>query len=364
MARLIIENVGKVFGAVTALNDISIDVADGEFLAVLGPSGCGKTTLLRLVAGFEEVTTGSIVIGERRVSAKNLHVPVEDRRIGVVFQSYALWPHMTVSQNVEYPLRVSRVSAEQRALQVNDALRKVTLEGLADRYPAQLSGGQRQRVALARCLVMRPSLVVLDEPLANLDVHLRVAMEQEFAEFHEQTGTTMFYITHDQAEAMALADRIAVLDHGEVAQLASPEKLYSEPANEMVARFIGQGVIVPAQVQMVNGGQCRAQILGQEASLRCQPGQTVSEQASVCLRNRDLEVRPRTQPGVICRVRRIKYQGGFYRVDLTPEVAPDLSLSLDVPGALPLDAEAKVSVAIRSGWVIPQGHPDRTEPIG
>src|SRR5690606_8838545 len=210
--------------------------------------GCGKTTLLRMVAGFEKVSDGRIIIGGETMSSSEHSAPPEKRRVGIVFQNYALWPHMTVAENVGYSLRVAKVPRAERDRRVTEALALVNLAGYGDRRPANLSGGQRQRVALARCLVSAPSLVLFDEPLANLDVHLRAAMEDEFADFHKRTGTTIVYITHDQAEAMALADRIAVMDHGRLAQLASPRDLYREPANEMVASFISQGIVLPAKV--------------------------------------------------------------------------------------------------------------------
>ena len=178
---------------------------------MLGASGCGKTTLLRQIAGFDKVESGRIVIGDTVVSAIDRHVPPERRRIGIVFQSYALWPHMTVAENVAYGLTVAGVKDPERARRVDAALALVELDGFGERRPSMLAGGQRQRVALARCLVTEPTLVLLDEPLANLDVHLRAAMEDEFADFHARTGTTMVYVTHDQSEAMALADRIAVM---------------------------------------------------------------------------------------------------------------------------------------------------------
>ena len=191
MARLTIERLAKSYGATRVLDDVSLAVNDGELVAILGPSGCGKTTLLRQIAGFDKPDAGSVRIGDAVVSTPGQHVPPERRRIGIVFQSYALWPHMTVAENVGYGLDVAGVKDPERGKRVQAALALVELEGFAERRPALLSGGQRQRVALARCLVTEPSLVLLDEPLANLDVHLRAAMEREFARFHERTGTTM-----------------------------------------------------------------------------------------------------------------------------------------------------------------------------
>jgi len=352
VARLILDRVSKSFGSQEVLHEIGIDVADGELLAVLGPSGCGKTTLLRLVAGFETLNGGSIDIGGRRVSGEGIHIPPEDRRVGIVFQSYALWPHLTVEGNVEYALRVAGTPAEERRRRVADVLAKVGLEGFGDRRPAELSGGQRQRVALARCLVMEPSLVLLDEPLANLDVHLRASVEAEFVDFHRRTGTTMIYITHDQAEAMALADRIAVLDKGVLMQIAPPAKLYAEPANEMVASFVGRGMVVPAAVLSGDAdGRCRVSVFGTEVVVRCAPGQRETPQAKLCLRPRDLDVA--AGGGVPCRLGRAIYQGGGFRLVVQPEAAMGTTLTLDVPDTGGIGLGDRVAVAIRDGWVMP-----------
>ena len=225
-------------------------------------------------------------------------MPPERRRIGIVFQSYALWPHMTVAENVAYGLTVAGVRDPERARRVEAALALVELDGFAERRPALLSGGQRQRVALARCLVTEPSLVLLDEPLANLDVHLRASMEDEFARFHARTGTTMIYITHDQAEAMALADRIAVMDSGRVLQVATPSQLYREPADATVAGFIGEGMVVP--VEVVDGrrrGRCRVDLFGFRVRMRCAPAQRPTRAARACLRAGNLAHRRHRRGG-------------------------------------------------------------------
>ncbi len=357
MARLTIDRLTKRFGDYKALDAVSLDVRDGEFIAILGPSGCGKTTLLRLVAGFDRAEEGTIAIGDRVVSSPEAHTPPEDRRIGIVFQSYALWPHMSVAENVGYSLRVAGVAAPERERRVREALELVGLASFAERRPAMLSGGQRQRVALARCLVASPSLVLLDEPLANLDVHLRASMEDEFHDFHARTGTTMFYITHDQAEAMALADRIAVMDRGQLMQLATPSELYREPANEMVAGFIGNGLIVPGEVRDANAGRAMARVFGVDVPVRCRPDQKLAAAAKLCLRSRDLVLAP-PGPGTIpCRVRRSVYQGGYSRVEIAPEAMPDLTLEVHQPEGDPVNSGDAVGVRIAGGWVIPDAGP-------
>ncbi|MDJ0930558.1 ABC transporter ATP-binding protein [Breoghania sp.] len=246
MSEIRIDSIAKSFDRTPILKDISLQIEEGEFVAVLGPSGCGKTTLLRCLAGFETLDAGQIEIGGQTVSGPSRHVPPEKHNIGVVFQNYALWPHMNVAQNVAYGLKIAGLAKKDRAARVAHVLDLVELGGFADRRPADLSGGQRQCVALARGLAMESRVVLLDEPLANLDVHLRGALEEEFAAFHARSGATMFYITHDQAEALALADRVAVMNHGRILQFDRPEALFRQPTCETVAGFIGEGRVLEA----------------------------------------------------------------------------------------------------------------------
>lgn len=354
MAGLSIERITKAFGATKALDDVSIDVADGEFLAVLGPSGCGKTTLLRMIAGFETVSGGAIRIGEEEVSSAEKNLPPEKRRVGIVFQNYALWPHMTVSENIGYALKVARVGRAEREKRVADALALVNMQQYGDRRPANLSGGQRQRVALARCLVAEPSLVLFDEPLANLDVHLRASMEDEFADFHKRTGTTILYITHDQAEAMALADRIAVLDHGRLMQLATPHQLYHEPANEMVASFISQGMVLPADVETEEAdGQCRVRALGHELVVRCRKGEKPRKNARICIRKSQIEAAGEGEAGFDGEVIRAIYRGGASRIEFRPDDAPDVDLHFDQADPVRFEAGMRARLRFTSGWLIP-----------
>ena len=353
MARLTIDRLVKRYGEFRALDDVSLAVEDGEFVAILGPSGCGKTTLLRQIAGFDKPDAGSIRIGDAVVSTPAQHVPPERRRIGIVFQSYALWPHMTVAENVGYGLDVAGVKDPERRQRVNAALALVELEGFADRRPALLSGGQRQRVALARCLVTEPSLVLLDEPLANLDVHLRASMEDEFARFHARTGTTMVYITHDQREAMALADRIAVMDRGRVLQLATPSQLYREPADATVASFIGAGMVVPVQVEAVDGtGTCRVDVLGVPMRMRCAAG-TRPGAARACLRAQDLTLAAAGVPALAARIERSIYQGGHFRLELACIADASVRLHMSAPEPFAPPSDGVLSIVAADGWVIP-----------
>lgn len=241
MAQVRIEHVFKRFGPVTAVNDFNLTVEDGEFVSILGPSGCGKTTSLRMIAGFEKATEGEIYIGDHCVSSssQNKFVPPENRDIGMVFQSYAVWPHMTVVENVAYPLKIQKVPKEERLKRVNEMLELVHLGEYGHRYPHQLSGGQQQRVALARALVAQPGLLLLDEPLSNLDAKLRESMRFEILSIQKALGITVVYVTHDQGEAMAMSDRVVVMSKGVVQQISAPHEIYTNPANKMVADFIG-----------------------------------------------------------------------------------------------------------------------------
>jgi iron(III) transport system ATP-binding protein len=244
MADLILRRVGKRYADANVVDGLDLSIPAGAFVALLGPSGCGKTTTLRMLAGFESVDAGQITLGARVLSSPDTHVPPEQRGMGMVFQSYALWPHMSVAHNVGYALKVRGVRAAEYERRVRAALESVHLGAYADAAPQDLSGGQRQRVALARCLASEAKVVLLDEPLANLDRHLRASMEQAFRELHRRTGATFVYVTHDQAEAMALADRVAVMHQGRLVQWATPEELYQRPRTDWLARFIGKGSVL------------------------------------------------------------------------------------------------------------------------
>jgi iron(III) transport system ATP-binding protein len=250
MARGVsIEHVSFGYGTTAVLDDISLAVARGEFFAFLGPSGSGKTTLLRLIAGFGTPAAGRILIGERDVT----QLPPWSRNVGMVFQSYALWPHMTVKKNVAFGLERRKLARDAIERKVMDALALVGLTAFAERRPAQLSGGQQQRVALARTLVIEPEVLLLDEPLSNLDAKLRVEMRSELRQLQRKLGLTAIYVTHDQEEANAIADRIAVLDQGRIQQIGTPLELYDAPANRFVATFLGTANLIEGEV-MVDGG--------------------------------------------------------------------------------------------------------------
>ena len=226
MARIVLDHVTKRFGTdVIAVNDVSLEVQDGEFMVLVGPSGCGKSTLLRIVAGLEEVTTGEVQIGDEFVT----DLPAKEREIAMVFQNYALFPHMTVADNIGFGLRLRRVPRAERDERVKRTAATLGLDGLLHRKPAQLSGGQLQRVAMGRAMVRQPKAFLMDEPLSNLDAKLRVQMRAELASIHRRTGTTAIYVTHDQVEAMTLGDRVAVLNNGVLQQVDTPKRLYDHP---------------------------------------------------------------------------------------------------------------------------------------
>jgi multiple sugar transport system ATP-binding protein len=235
MADIRLHNLSKRWGAVTGVRTMSLDIADGEFLVLLGPSGCGKTTTMRMIAGLEDASEGEIRIGDRLVN----DLDPKDRDIAMVFQSYGLYPTMTVYENIRFPLKVRKIPEADHHERVMRAARTVELEELLDRKPAALSGGQRQRVALARAIVRKPKVFLMDEPLSNLDAKLRVSTRAQIKNLHHELKTTTIYVTHDQIEAMTLADRVVVMNKGEVQQVGTPIEIYDRPANTFVASFIG-----------------------------------------------------------------------------------------------------------------------------
>jgi multiple sugar transport system ATP-binding protein len=235
MAQVSLKGIKKLYGSTEVIKGVDIEIADGEFTVFVGPSGCGKSTLLRMIAGLEDISGGTLSIGGRVVN----DLPPKDRRIAMVFQSYAIFPHMTVRENLAFGLTIAKAPKAEKDAKVAEAARILQMEHLLDRRPSQLSGGQRQRVAIGRAIVRHPGVFLFDEPLSNLDAALRVDMRMEIAKLHTDLGATMIYVTHDQVEAMTLADKIVVLDAGVVQQVGSPLDLYHRPANLFVAGFIG-----------------------------------------------------------------------------------------------------------------------------
>lgn len=247
---------GKQYDSKVAVHDLSLTIQPGEFVTLLGPSGCGKTTTLRMIAGFVRPTQGSITLDERVLSdaEDGTNLPPEQRDMGMVFQSYAVWPHMNVGANVEYPLKIKRLGRSERKQQVQQALSMVSLADYENRYPDELSGGQQQRVALARALVMAPRVLLLDEPLSNLDARLRETMRFEIVALQRRYNITIVYVTHDQAEALAMSDRIVVMNEGSAQQIDTPEGIYTQPQNRFVADFVGTANFLEATPSVSSSG--------------------------------------------------------------------------------------------------------------
>ncbi len=239
MSSIIIRGLTKRYDSVIAVDNIDLRVNEKDFIMLLGPSGCGKTTTLRCIAGLEQPDEGEIYIGDRMVFGPGVLVPTQQRRLGMVFQSYAIWPHMTVYENVAFPLRIQRVRKEEERQRTEQALQVVGMEDLGSRYPSQISGGQQQRVALARAVVANPSIILYDEPLSNLDAKLRDQMRFELRSLHNRLGITSVYVTHDQQEAMVLADRVCIMNRGKLVQTGTPREVYERPGNRFVTEFIG-----------------------------------------------------------------------------------------------------------------------------
>ena len=264
MAGITIEGVARTFGSVRAIDDVSLAVRDGEFFTLLGPSGCGKTTLLRMVAGFCDLDRGRILFGERRIDA----LPPHRRNAGMVFQNYAIFPNFTVAGNVAYGLKARNVAPADIERRVARALKLVHLDGYAERWPHQLSGGQLQRVAIARALVIEPEVLLLDEPLSNLDAKLRVEMRAEIRQLQQQLKITAIYVTHDQEEALAISDRIAVMQSGRLEQVGAPAAIYRMPATPFVAEFMGTTNLLTGVVAGRDGERLRIRVRGQEFAAR------------------------------------------------------------------------------------------------
>jgi multiple sugar transport system ATP-binding protein len=263
------KNVSKHFGNSAVVDDLSLEINDGEFVVLLGPSGCGKTTTLRMLAGLEHATSGDILINDQRIN----DVPTQHRDLAMVFQSYALYPHMTIAENIAYPLRVRKIDKAEREKRVRKVASLLEIEALLDRKPRQLSGGERQRVALARAIVREPRAYLMDEPLSNLDARLRVQMRGELKRLQHSLGTTTIYVTHDQAEAMTLAHRVAVMRKGKLQQFDTPMNIYEHPANRFVAEFVGSPSMnfVAGQIDFT-----QQRFLGRELSMALTESQLAS----------------------------------------------------------------------------------------
>jgi iron(III) transport system ATP-binding protein len=285
VASVELRGLTKRFGSLAVVDDVSLRIDHGQLVCLLGPSGCGKTTTLRLMAGFLEPTAGEIHVGERVVSSPAKTVPPENRKMSMIFQSYALWPHMTVTDNITYGLRLRKQSREMIGKKLAAILATTKLEPLAQRYPGELSGGQQQRVALARALIVEPETLLLDEPLSNLDANLREEMRFEIRRLHDQYRYTTVYVTHDQSEAMTTADLIAVMNAGKIDQLGTPEDIYDRPQSEFVARFIGASNVIKGTARdenHVSFADITLQVVGAKL--------TAGSSAPVAIRQHDIQL--------------------------------------------------------------------------
>ena len=351
-----IEDLGRRYGAVHAIEQLSLQVRQGEMLVMVGPSGCGKTTCLRCLAGLERPSAGRITIGGRVVTDVNAGVFVlpERREIGMVFQSYAVWPHMTVFENVAYPLRAMRVPKRDIARQVEATLKLVRLDGLADRYSSQISGGQQQRVALARSLASRPKLLLFDEPLSNLDAQLRVQMRDEIKELQLRLAFTAFYVTHDQSEALAIADRIVVMQAGRIRQIGSPRELYERPGDGFVAAFMGVANLLPAVVRASGPDGVIVEIEGGFTAVVADGTPPPGRAVQVSIRPEAVKLRPGVAdrdgewPGQIATA---TYLGHaiLYRVQVGPHLV-EASAPPDAP--LPPGTSVAVATSARGAFLI------------
>ena len=281
MATVSLQGLTKKFTDTAAVDDHQLEIGDGEFVSLLGPSGCGKTTTLRLIAGFLQPDAGEIRVGNKVVSSASLLIPPERRAMSMIFQSYAVWPHMTVFQNVAYGLKFKKLSRHEADQKVARFLGLVRLDGLKDRYPAELSGGQQQRVALARALVVEPQILLMDEPLSNLDANLREEMRFEIRRLHEEFAITTVYVTHDQAEAMATSDRIAVLNKGRMVQVGRPAEIFDHPKTRFVAEFVGKANILAGRL---DGGNKLSLAEGSHIQVSREADVPANGEAAVCLR--------------------------------------------------------------------------------
>lgn len=323
-----LDGVSKWFGESQAVADVSLSLPQG-ILALLGSSGCGKTTLLRLIAGFEQPQTGSIEIAGRKVASNDCWIPPEQRRLGMVFQDYALFPHLTVAENVAFGLKKQEKDAAKRLIEL------VGLTGLEKRYPYQLSGGQQQRVALARALAPQPPLVLLDEPLSNLDVQVRLRLREEIRDILKATGTSAVFVTHDQEEALAIADLVAVMSKGKLEQIGTPQEVYTQPFSRFVAEFVTGANFIPAERQ----GQLWATEVGYFAA-----ADAGENEVELMIREEDLLIEP-TESEAVAVVHNRRFLGREYRYCLLTPSGKELHARTAISQVFPVGAKVKLNVA-------------------
>ena len=320
-ASVALENVTKAYGAVVAIRNLSLEAPQGKFVSLLGPSGCGKTTCLRLIAGFETPTAGKVIVQGADVT----DVPPYKRGLGMVFQNYALFPHLTVAQNVEFGLKMRRTPRRERKSEVDRALALVKLTGFADRYPTQLSGGQQQRVALARAIVFGPSVLLLDESLSALDKGLREQMQTELRNLQRDLGLTAIFVTHDQEEAMTMSDLVVVMNRGRIEQAGSPSDIYERPDTEFVARFLGASNIIDARVVSADASGARLDVLGRDVAVG--PSHSIDGVSlKVSLRPERIALSPAGADADAYEVADVVYRGPHRQVTISRPNGPTLTV--------------------------------------
>ena len=332
-------------GKVLVVKDLQLDIEEGEFVTMLGPSGSGKTTCLMMLAGFETPTNGEIYLDGKAISS----IPPHKRGIGMVFQNYALFPHMTVYENLAFPLRVRKIPKDEADKKIDKALSMVSLQGFASRMPGQLSGGQQQRVAVARSLVFDPQLVLMDEPLGALDKNLRESMQYEIKHIHENFGVTVVYVTHDQSEALTMSNRIAVFNDGKVQQLSSPDELYEKPVNSFVAEFIGENNTFVGEVSDISGGKCKVKIANTDILANPISVKGKGEKTKISLRPERALINPSDQMDNIHsgKIEEVIYHGDHTRVRIN--LLGNNQFILKVPNSS-ANLDIKLGKDIKIGW--------------
>ncbi len=351
MSSIVLQDISKSYGGVTAVRNLSLHIAEGQFVTLLGPSGCGKTTTLRVIAGLEEPDTGEVLIGERLLFSRSrgVFIPPEKRGLGLIFQSYALWPHMTVRRNIALGLEQQRLAKDVVQKRVQSALEKVHLTGYEERYPSELSGGQQQRVAVARMVAAEPEIFLMDEPLSNLDAMLRIDMRAELKRLHHELEATTVYVTHDQVEALTLSDLIAVMDSGVVRQIGTPEDIYKRPEDLFVARFVGSPRINTVTGRIVSEDG-RSQFTAGQLSIPVQPDRSFpGEQIVAAVRPEDIEVSGKPVEGWLeCRAYSILPVGSETIINVQ---SSDFSLSVKVNGFSDIQMDDPVWVQLNESAV-------------
>lgn len=360
MTLLQLRNISKSFGKQTILNNLNLEVEQGEFVCILGSSGSGKTTLLRLMAGFEKTDNGTITLDGVTIASTNIHVATEKRGIGIVFQDHALWPHMTVFENVAFPLRIQNESNDRIKQRVQQILSDIAMKGCETKYPHELSGGEAQRIALARTLIQEPKVIIFDEPLASLDSLRRYELQGVIKKLHNDKGLTSIYITHDRREAMRLGNRIAVLEDGRIKQYATPKTIYKEPKTTTIAKLLGQSNCLFATLIAIDNGVAQVQINDYIFSVRTHKTLTQDsypQGVTISIRPEDSQLHSHDVQGLKCTVTECYYAGGDYNIELTLN-GYDLndynkdSQILRTKSPNPYTCGTSLSCTIHDGWLI------------